>query len=462
MGVIALADFGSTYTKLALVDREEGRLLARAQAPTSADTDVMHGYAEALAAAREGIGGEFEIEREIAASSAGGGLRVAAVGLVDDLTAAAARQAALNAGARVGEVLFGSIRDEDRERLHRYRPDIVLYAGGTDGGQRELVLENARRLANHGLEARVVVACNAAIAEPVAEIFAAAGIHAVATDNVMPALGRLEVEGAREAISTLFLEHVIGGKHLSADPAFEQMVRCPTPQAVLAATRLLAGEGDDGGTERDVVLVDVGGATTDVHSVRAPEPQTPGVRTSLLPPPAVLRTVEGDLGLRSGAAGVLDADRSWLGEGFSRDGLEEGVRVRTERPAWIPEAPSDVELDGLLAVACVTQALARHCGRMMLTRGRLGGTPTFVREGPDLRASRTLIGTGGVLSRRPDGEETLRRALARRAQHSLSPEAPEVIVDRDYMTAAAGLLASFDREAGRRLLRRQLRDNLKC
>ena len=33
MRAIALADFGSTYTKLSLVDPEEGRLLARSQAP---------------------------------------------------------------------------------------------------------------------------------------------------------------------------------------------------------------------------------------------------------------------------------------------------------------------------------------------------------------------------------------------------------------------------------------------
>ncbi|MBA3866341.1 MAG: glutamate mutase L, partial [Solirubrobacterales bacterium] len=38
---MALADFGSTYTKINLVERAEGRLLASAQAPTSIETDLM-------------------------------------------------------------------------------------------------------------------------------------------------------------------------------------------------------------------------------------------------------------------------------------------------------------------------------------------------------------------------------------------------------------------------------------
>ncbi|HEX2266281.1 MAG TPA: glutamate mutase L, partial [Solirubrobacterales bacterium] len=239
MGLVALADFGSTYTKVRLVDREEGRLLARAEAPTSIGTDLMEGYAAALGAAKGSLGGGVEIERELAASSAGGGLRVAAVGLVEDLTAAAARQAALNAGARVGTVVAGSLGDEQLAELRAARPEIVLFAGGTDGGQAELVLENAGCLAAGRVCENVVVACNAEVAEEAAELFRTAGTVAEVAANVMPELGRLEIESAREAILRLFLEHVIGGKGLSASREFEQMVRMPTPEAVLEATRLL-------------------------------------------------------------------------------------------------------------------------------------------------------------------------------------------------------------------------------
>lgn len=457
MGVVALADFGSTYTKVNLVDREEGRLLARAEAPTSIRTDLIEGYREALAAARDLIGGGVELERELAVSSAGGGLRVAAVGLVADLTAAAARQAALNAGARVVAVLAGDLDGGQLDELQAARPEIVLFAGGTDGGQAELVLANARRLAARRLGAYAVVACNAAVAEEVACLLREGGTETTVAANVMPELGRLEIESAREAILHVFLEHVIGGKGLSAGTEFEEMVKMPTPEAVLEATRLLSRgvEGEPG--VGDVMVVDVGGATTDVHSDRAVEVATPGIDDPLLPPPPTLRTVEGDLGLRAGAPGVLAADGRWLEEQVNdgEQSIRRPVMFRAEHPEWLGEDPADSRLDGLLAVGCVSHALTRHCGTMLLRQGQ-GGPPTLVRDGPDLREVERVIGTGGVFAHRGDGEGILRRALERRAPRSLAPRDPELRLDRNYVLAAAGLLATLDAAAALRLLRREL------
>jgi uncharacterized protein (TIGR01319 family) len=460
VGLVALADFGSTYTKVRLVDPAEGRLLARAKAPTTIATDLIEGYAAALAAARSQLADPGPIEREIAASSAGGGLRVAAIGLVADLTAAAARQAALNAGARVGAVLAGELGEGQLAELDRAGPEIVLFAGGTDGGQRQLVIENAHRLAAHGVSAHVVVACNSAAAEEVATILGEAGIAAAVADNVMPALGRLEIDSAREGILAAFLEHVIGGKELSASREFARMVKMPTPEAVLNATRLLARGPDGRGGVGDVIVVDVGGATTDVHSDRAVEPVTPGIEEPLLPSPPTLRTVEGDLGLRAGAPGVLAADRRWLGERLQggEEEAELAVAERAERPAWVPEDPAEAHLDRLLAIACTSQALDRHCGTMLLTRGE-AGPPTLVRDGPDLREVSRMIGTGGVFAHGADGEGILSAALERRSPRSLSPRRPQLGIDRSYVLATAGLLASLDPTAAYRLLERELPDS---
>jgi uncharacterized protein (TIGR01319 family) len=382
---------------------------------------------------------------------------VAAVGLVADLTAAAAHQAALNAGARVGAVLAGDL-GSGLERLVAARPDIVLFAGGTDGGQAELVLANARRLAAARPAAHAVVACNAAIADEVAAILGAAGMRAEVAANVMPALGRLEIEGARAAISRAFLEHVIGGKGLSASAEFARMVRMPTPEAVLRATHLL-GRGSEGRPGAgDLLVVDIGGATTDVHSDRALEPAAPGIEGPLLPAPLTLRTVEGDLGLRAGAPGVVEADGRWL-EAQPGSGGEEGMRraaaTRAERPDWIPADPAEARLDHLLATACATRALERHCGTMLLSRGG-DGTPTLLRDGPDLCEVRLVVGTGGVLAHRDDGEEVLREALGRRGPRSLAPHEAAVRLDRSYVLAAAGLLAELDPAAAQRLLETEL------
>ena len=457
MRAIALADFGSTYTKLSLVEPGEGRLLARAEAPTSIGTDLMDGYAAALEAATAKVGEPVEIEHELAASSAGGGLRVAAVGLVADLTAAAARQAALNAGARVGTVLAGTLGDEQLDELRAARPEIVLFAGGTDGGQSELVMENARRLAGAGIGAHFVVACNSQVAGEAADLLRDAGAPAEVAANVMPKLGELEIESAREAILRVFLEHVIGGKGLSAGTAFERMVRMPTPEAVLEATRLLSRGTETVPGVGDVIVIDVGGATTDVHSTRVAEAATPGIEDPLLPPPSTLRTVEGDLGLRSGAAGVLAADGRWIEVEASMDEAEVGraVSFRSEDSKWIPDSPEEAELDRLLAVGCATHALWRHCGTMLLSRAEKG-PPTLVRDGPDLREVERVLGTGGVFVHREDGPEILRAALARRAPRSLAPRDPVFEVDSNYILAAAGILATHDADAAARLLRREL------
>jgi uncharacterized protein (TIGR01319 family) len=454
---VALADFGSTYTKVSLVEPGEGRLLARAEAPTSIGTDLMDGYAAALGAARSSARERVEIDEELAVSSAGGGLRVAAVGLVADLTAAAARQAALNAGARVGAVLAGTLREEQLDELRAARPEIVLFAGGTDGGQAELVLENARRLAAGRIDAHFVVACNADVAEEAAGLLRATGGQADVAANVMPALGSLAIDSAREAILRAFLEHVIGGKGLSASPDFERMVRMPTPEAVLEATRLLAR-----GTEAvpgvgDVMVIDVGGATTDVHSDRAVEAAAPGIEDPLLPAPLTLRTVEGDLGLRSGSPGVLAADTRWIEAESGLDGADLGraVSLRSEDSEWIPDTPGEARLDRLLAVGCAAHALRRHCGTMLLSRAE-AGPPTLVREGPDLREVDRVLGTGGVFVHRADGREILREALSRREPRSLAPRDPDLSVDANYILAGAGLLATHDPDAAMRLLRREL------
>src|SRR6476659_3694157 len=352
VSVVALADFGSTYTKVRLVDPEEGRLLARAEAPTSIGTDLMEGYAAALRTATESAGGQVAIEQQLAVSSAGGGLRVAAVGLVADMTAAAARQAA--------------------------RPEIVLFAGGTDGGQADLVVENARRLASRKLGGYAVVACNADVAEEAAELLRAGGAEAAVAGNVMPALGKLAIESAREAILRAFLEHVIGGKGLSASDAFARMVRMPTPEAVLEATRLLSRGTADAPGLGDLMVVDIGGATTDVHSDHAQEPAAPGVEDPLLPPPPTLRTVEGDLGLRAGAPGVLAADARWIEAelGGGGEAIRQAVLHRSGNPEWIPAEPLEARLDSLLAIGCASHAVTRHSGTMLLTRSE-AGPPTL-------------------------------------------------------------------------------------
>ena len=300
-----LADFGSTFTKVSLVELETGRLLARAQAPTSVATDVLDGYRAALDLTLAEAGPSVVLGPRLAASSAAGGLRVAAIGLVEDLTAAAARQAALNAGARIELLLHGRLDATSQESLRRVAPEVTLVSGGTDGGQERIVLDNAEVLAAAEVETHFVVACNERIAERVAAVLAATGSRVDVVANVMPRIGTLDVEPARTAISDAFVNHVIKGKGLSTSDEFASQVVMPTPEAVLRATHLYAIGAPGLGGAGDVLVVDVGGATTDVHSSSQHSDPGPGVRGPLLPVTPIRRTVQGDLGLRSNAPSVL-------------------------------------------------------------------------------------------------------------------------------------------------------------
>lgn len=453
--VYVLADFGSTYTKVTLADMETGELVARAQSPTTATADVMDGFADALALARSTAATSVLLGPRISASSAGGGLRVAAVGLVADLTAAAARQTALNAGGRVDLVLSGTLGAPDAEALRSASPDVVLFCGGTDGGQRDRVVKNAEVIAAAGAVTDVVIACNSEVAEEVTARFDREGTRSRTVANTMPQLGELNVAPARQAILEVFLEHVIQGKALSSSREFTDSVITATPDAVLRGVELLAhGTQTQPGFGR-VAVVDIGGATTDVHS-HAGEPSTPGSAAPLLPVLATVRSVQGDLGMRHSARGALTEDRKWL-EGQLGAQLEADISGRETNPGSLPSEEREFTVDRALAVSCATLALERHCGRQYWGFRR-NEPPRLHQTGPDLREVDLLIGTGGVLALGSEGRTILEQALARTRDGGelMTPKSPRIVLDEHYTLAAAGLLATRDRHLALRFMSHEL------
>ncbi len=298
----ACVDVGSTWTKAALVDLASAELVATAAQPTTLGTDVLQGVDACL---REL--GVRDDDRVLACSSAGGGLRLAVVGYERAVTAEAGRRVGLSAGARVVHVSAGPLEAAGVAALLDDAPDVVLLAGGTDGGNADVLLHNARRLAASRLRAPVVVAGNADARDEVVEILAARRTTAIPTANVLPRIGELDPRPAREAIREVFLTHVIGGKRLSRGARFACMVRAATPDVVLAGVELLADGAAGLRGAGDVVVVDVGGATTDVYSVVTPDAEESSLRREVVEVLWRSRTVEGDLGMRWNAPGVVAA-----------------------------------------------------------------------------------------------------------------------------------------------------------
>ena len=457
MKVALLADFGSTFTKVAAVDVAEGALVGRAQVPTNVSGEILDSYEDAARAALRDSGVRAQVVIELAASSAGGGLRMAAVGLVPSLTAAAAKTAALNAGARLASVLTGILTERDAVNLAELDPEIVLFAGGTDDGQEDLVVENAAILAGSLTRAHVVVACNKAIAKAVAAIFESTARSVTVVPNVLPDIGVVSIDVAREAISRLFISEVIAGKKLSGSPRFGHLVRMATPDAVLRAAVLFAraqarASGDG------VLVTDVGGATTDVYSVLKRRPVSAiGTKRKGFVSSPVIRTVEGDLGLRSNAPGVLQADGRWLQQQVEAAAwLAEACERRRSHQGSVFASGSERELDEHLAVSCMFRSLERHCGSLGVRIG-VADRPALVEQGPNLTSCRTLVVGGGLLRETP-GDRLVRQALARLPESVLAPRHCRVIVDRRYVLAAAGLLAQAQPQIAESLLRRELRE----
>jgi uncharacterized protein (TIGR01319 family) len=414
-------DVGSTWTKAALV-APDGALLGTAQHPTT-PPEVLDGIAAVTTALAAGAA------PVLACSSAGGGLRLAVVGQERLISAEAGYRVALSAGAKVVHVSSGELDAAGVRALRESRPDVVLLAGGTDGGDRRVLLHNARRLAAHHFAAPIVLAGNADARAEALTVLAGTGRRVVATDNVLPDVGELAPGPARAAIREVFLEHVIGGKGLSHGPRFRQLVRAVTPDAVLVGVAGLAAvlAADNAEGAGAVLVVDVGGATTDVYSAVALPDVEPGKRAVALPPER--RTVEGDIGMRWSATGVVAeaAVERLLAEGEHQK-LAEAAEFRAEHVDFIPTDTADAAVDARLAALAAILALRRHA-RMVEAQ-----------FGP--RGAAILVASGGVFRHaNPTTLSTVESAL--RADPVLRPilRHATLVVDRNYVLAPAGLLA---------------------
>jgi uncharacterized protein (TIGR01319 family) len=447
MALVVAVDFGSTFTKAIAVDSGSGDLVARAEHRTTIGTDVMDGWHACRAVLEEADRGVAKAE-VLACSSAGGGLRIGVVGNEELVTAEAGRRVALSSGGRVVAVVNGGLTATSLKDLRKDRPDVVLLLGGTDGGNSAVLLKAASTLAAHRWRRPVVVAGNIEAQAEIRETLTNAGVPHVLADNVVPEIGVFAPDSARAAIREMFLAHVIGGKNLSKDQSFARMVRAATPDVVLQGVEVLAG------LHGDVAVVDIGGATTDVHSVIELDPEDANLGREVVATHPVTRTVEGDLGMRWSAVPVVAAG---VEAGLIQE--DEAVRAaavrRHDDPSYLPDSASETSYDELLAKVAATVALRRHAGRQRIVFGPSGRV--IERSGKDLREVDLLVGSGGVLRHNgPDVAARILGSVAANAQEEgwLVPERAAIAVDKDYVLAGVGLLADLDPQAAQGLAAR--------
>ena len=465
---VLVYDVGSTYTKAAAFRLEKGNFyfLGRGQSQTTLD-NIRDGVSRAEAEITAG-GVEWDKNlKRYSSCSAAGGLRMAALGYMPRVTAKAAKEVAMTAGARVMQVISA---DEPlsyrREVLMEINPDIILLSGGTDGGNEDCILENVGMICELHSKATVIVACNKYAQRAAAEAFDREGIDYVRVPNIMPTIHELNIKPAREAIHEQFIKQITRAKGLLEfrDTLTDQTV-VPTPGAVLLASELLAKgtyEQDGAGS---LIVVDIGGATTDIHSV-LPELE----RLSIEERGLVInnekqfsyRTVEGNLGLRVSATGIPET----VGPNAIIRAMEEPCAVTAqevldfarhleEHPDYIPQNGREQMMERALASLAIQTALRRHAGHYAEVEDPVMGIMAGTAVGRDLRNVERVVCIGGIFTHTDPalGKALVRRCFADPGISLLPLKEPQIILDRNYLFYAMGVLGKHYPDAALRFLK---------
>ncbi len=445
---VLVAEIGSTTTVVNAFDGIGGpcpKFLGQGQAFTSVlEGDVTVGLRGAVEDLRRNLGADEIVWGEMfATSSAAGGLRMSVHGLVYDMTVRAAKEAALGAGGILKHVTAGRMRRTDLKKIVDIRPNIILVAGGVDYGERETALHNFELVADLGLDIPVIYAGNVENQEEVRDLAAEKGLRLYLVENVYPRVDQLNVEPTRAVIQQVFEEHII---HAPGMTTVRDMVNgpiLPTPGAVMEAAKVLKD------AIGDLVVFDVGGATTDVHSVTEGSEEIGRLLVS--PEPVAKRTVEGDLGVFVNMHHIVD-----------RIGREELLRNFPDLDDLLANARAIPDTDRAKTfVECLTEkamltALERHAGSLRQLYSATG--KRTIAEGKDLTAVRFVVGTGGALTRLPRHREILARAAGYGKGLELYPKAEaRILVDHDYIMASLGVLSRRYPEDALKLLLKSLR-----
>jgi uncharacterized protein (TIGR01319 family) len=416
-------EIGSTITKLNGFALEQAGVflpLAQGFALTSITAgNVRLGYEEALAdLQKQGIPLAKSMKVYVN-SSAAGGLRMTVHGLTYNMTARAAREAALGAGAIVKMVTAGLLDEYALAEIQKVNPNIILLSGGVDFGEKETVLRNAQALAALGINAPVVYAGNTALRTQVQEIFLQHGIEFLLADNVFPEVDVLNTVPLRKVIHEVFNKHIIhapGMEYLSQMTSREII---PTPGAVLLGAELFAEACGD------CLVFDVGGATTDVHSVTNGSPEW--TSQQIEPEPYAKRTVEGDLGVYINAQNIAELNTQAAS-------VDEVKNIKA-----VPGTQQEKELTQRLCKVAVDTAVRRHAAVVMESYTPTGKKQTV--RGKDLSAVKWVIGTGGALTRIEGGREILQGICSGPGKYLLPSPQATILIDRNYRFSALGTLA---------------------
>ena len=390
----------------------------------------------------------IEYKELLATSSAAGGLRMTVHGLVYDMTVKAAKEAALGAGANIKLITAGKLRKSDLKKIRDINPNIILIAGGVDYGERDTALYNAELISEIDLKVPIIYAGNIENHEEIKEIFEDKDIELYRVENVYPKIDELNIEPTRKVIQEVFERHIIYAPGMENVRDMVTGSIMPTPGAVMESSELLYN------SIGDLITIDVGGATTDIHSVTEDSDEIS--RILMNPEPKAKRTVEGDLGVYVNMKNIVEA--------IGKDSLSKDLNISLEelealilnhRP--IPETKLERKFVEILSSYATITAMYRHAGKLKHLYGPSG--KKTIAEGKDLTQVKYIIGTGGALTRLANRKEILQKiAISNKGTDLFPNKEAKVLIDNDYIMASLGVMSKKYPEQALELLKSSLKE----
>lgn len=482
---IIATDCGSTTTKAILIEFIDGefRQTVRGEAPTTVEAplnDVTRGVINAVTELQELAqlkynNKKFQLVEDgkliipkrdenvgadayVSTSSAGGGLQMMVTGVVAKMTGESAERAALGAGAIVMDLIASNDTRKDYEKIERIRnlrPDMILMAGGVDGGTKTHVVELAELVAAADPRPRlgssyklpVIYAGNKDAVPQIKETLAEKS-DLIITDNLRPVLERENLGPARDKIHDLFMEHVMAqapgyNKLMSwtkgpKDGELKNIPIMPTPAAVGNIMQTIAKQ-----ESIEVLGVDIGGATTDVFSVFTEDY-------------IFNRTVSANLGMSYSISNVLATAGlgeilRWVPFDIDESGLRNMIKNKMIRPTTIPARLEELVLEQAIAKEALKYALIQHKEFAVGLKGVQKQTDiadAFDQDSSgntivDMMSLDLLVGSGGVLSHAPRRQQT-----AMMLMDAFLPEGiTKLAVDSIFMMPHLGVLAEINPQA---------------
>ena len=407
---ILAVDFGSATTRALLFDVVENvyRFVGYGEAPTTVDApyrDASEGMRHALDMLQESTGrrvlddsatlimpattGGRGADAFVATSSAGPAVRGLLVGLLPDVSLLSARRLASSHYISVlDSISLGDLRGEDEQidAVIAARPELLVIAGGSDGGAADALLKLVETisLACHllppGTSTKALFAGNAAVAPRLTELLGRVAQVSTAA-NVQPELGREQLGPARAELGKVYEQirlEQIGGFAQLAQWSGGRIL--PTAQAEGTFVRFLS---QLPAWPRGALGVNVGAASTSVAAAWRGE---------------LRLNVQTRLGLGVNAAKTLESTpveqiSRWVPEPVSDEQMRDFIYNKSAHPHSVPDEPQDLWLE---------LALARHVLRAALGVARADWPETAPGARPELLPWFSLImGGGAVLGRAP-------------------------------------------------------------